>query len=410
MRKTNRFSLLAATSLGTMLVACGQPAEPGQDGQLLTPLTGPATYRDPRIMPIHRPGDASPMKTAPTAQLKYYGGHVIANVKVVPVYWGTGTMISASDMHGFYAAVVNNPYLDWLSEYDTNVKAVDGSTGTSQHIGRGTVDAKDYVITPSIKSTALSDSDVSTELSHQIDIKAVPAPDANTIYMIHFPLHTTIDLGGSGSCSAFCAYHSTLSKGGQSVYYAVLPYMGTGSGCEGGCGSATKDLDNQSSVSSHEMVEAITDGEIGLVTGSIGKPAAWYDSTNGEIGDICNAEQGALPGTSYTIQKEWSNKAGACITSGGGACTPSCTGKSCGDDGCGGSCGTCASGQTCNSSGQCVGGGGTCAHDKCKTGKKLSASCDPCVMQICDADSYCCSSKWDSTCVSEVADVCGESC
>jgi hypothetical protein len=33
----------------------------------------------------------------------------------------------------------------------------------------------------------------------------------------------------------------------------------------------------------------------------------------------------------------------------GGTCTPSCTGKNCGDDGCGGSCGTCSGGQTCNS-------------------------------------------------------------
>lgn len=40
-------------------------------------------------------------------------------------------------------------------------------------------------------------------------------------------------------------------------------------------------------------------------------------------------------------------------------CTPQCSGKQCGDDGCGGSCGNCASGTSCNASGQCVGGGGS---------------------------------------------------
>ena len=35
-------------------------------------------------------------------------------------------------------------------------------------------------------------------------------------------------------------------------------------------------------------------------------------------------------------------------------CQPNCSGRQCGDDGCGGSCGTCASLHTCNSSGQCV--------------------------------------------------------
>jgi hypothetical protein len=38
---------------------------------------------------------------------------------------------------------------------------------------------------------------------------------------------------------------------------------------------------------------------------------------------------------------------GACVTS-GGSCTANCTGKTCGDDGCGGLCGTCTEGQWCN--------------------------------------------------------------
>lgn len=38
-------------------------------------------------------------------------------------------------------------------------------------------------------------------------------------------------------------------------------------------------------------------------------------------------------------------------------CTPNCTGKECGSDGCSGSCGTCPTGETCQN-GVCVGGGG----------------------------------------------------
>jgi hypothetical protein len=46
----------------------------------------------------------------------------------------------------------------------------------------------------------------------------------------------------------------------------------------------------------------------------------------------------------------------ACIPT-AGACVPNCTGRVCGDDGCGGSCGTCQTGQSCNNStGQCVAG------------------------------------------------------
>ncbi len=41
---------------------------------------------------------------------------------------------------------------------------------------------------------------------------------------------------------------------------------------------------------------------------------------------------------------------GACT---GGACVPQCSGRTCGDDGCGGSCGTCGSGGACSETGQC---------------------------------------------------------
>jgi len=36
-----------------------------------------------------------------------------------------------------------------------------------------------------------------------------------------------------------------------------------------------------------------------------------------------------------------------------GGCTPSCSGKQCGTDGCGGSCGACPAGQMCSATGQC---------------------------------------------------------
>src|SRR5258708_26568886 len=89
--------------------------------------------------------------------------------------------------------------------------------------------------------------------------------------------------------------------------------MQAGSGCASGCGNSTV-FNNYTSVSSHEYAEAITEAEVGIAT-VIGPPHAWYDSTNGEIGDICNGQQGsyAANGTTYTIQLEFSNAANNCI-------------------------------------------------------------------------------------------------
>ena len=43
------------------------------------------------------------------------------------------------------------------------------------------------------------------------------------------------------------------------------------------------------------MIETVTDAEVGMAS-AFGPPLAWYDTTNGEIGDICNAQQGTIVG------------------------------------------------------------------------------------------------------------------
>ncbi len=51
----------------------------------------------------------------------------------------------------------------------------------------------------------------------------------------------------------------------------------------------------------------------------IARPLAWYDSTNGEIGDICNGQQQAITGAdgqTYTVQQEFSNLQNNCVVSG----------------------------------------------------------------------------------------------
>jgi serine protease len=168
----------------------------------------------------------------------------------------------------------------------------------------------------------IDDSAIQAEIAAQISAGTLPAPTDNVIYMTSFPTGKTITQGGSSSCVQFCAYHGTFKIGTQNVYYGVLPAL-TG-GCASGCGGAPTAFQNQQSVASHELIEAVTDAEVGLAT-VIGPPLAWYDQTNGEIGDICNAQQGTFTGTDgngYTIQKEFSNQQNDCITTRAVGTTP----------------------------------------------------------------------------------------
>jgi hypothetical protein len=304
----------------------------------LVPCHGRASNSNPALqggprhpVPVRPPGASAPLTA--TAHLVYYGGPVISNVEVVQVLWGEGPFQpfvrdpAPPSLASFYAAITRSAYMDWLAEYDTGIVAASGTAGTNQRIRRGTF-LGTYTITPSsaLGSGSIDDAQIQTELSRQLASGALPAPtrDAdgrpNTVYMLHFPRGTTVTDGGSRSCviGGFCAYHGTIARAGGDLFYTVLPDMSPGSGCDRGCGDDPDPFHDQTSIASHELVELATDPEVGLATSTL-PPLAWYDVANGEIGDICNGQQGRIvggDGLTYTVQLEWSNHAGACVVTG----------------------------------------------------------------------------------------------
>jgi hypothetical protein len=52
------------------------------------------------------------------------------------------------------------------------------------------------------------------------------------------------------------------------------------------------------------------------------------------------------------------------------------------------------------------GSGGTCAHEPYVTGSALASGCSACVAAVCAADSYCCTTSWDSVCVNKANQRC----
>jgi hypothetical protein len=291
---------------------------------------------------MHPPPSQPSAFAAPAgAHLTYYGGRVVSNLQVVQVLYGTGSYLSqvssttSPSLATFYQGVLNSPYVDWLTEYNTTTQV---GPRSNQIIGRGTF-AGQYAITPSSANnrSTISDSNIQSELAAQITAGHLPAPTSdaagnpNTYYAIFFPHGKTISLGGVRSCAAggFCAYHGTIANvpGFGEVYYGVHPDMQAGSGCDTGCGNAATAFGNYTSVASHEMVETITDCEVGIASVDA-PPLAWYDDANGEIGDICNAQQGTIvggDGVTYTVQLEFSNTADACIVSKAPNATPTAT-------------------------------------------------------------------------------------
>src|ERR1051326_1224973 len=306
-------------------VAPQQPPAAGNAAQPLPvlnlqPKFHGVPWRDPNATP-GPVGFAAPAG----AHLSYFGGPIISNVQVIQVLYGSGSYNSqvagstSPTMGNFFADITSTGLISLLQQYNTNI-----SGGTGQVFGNGTF-AGLFQIVPAAgnNGSTITDTQIQSELLSQINAGHLPAPtldalgNPNTLYMIYFPPGKTISQGGSNSCQAggFCAYHGTTSStlNSKHVLYGVLPDMQAGSGCSSGCGSSTV-FGNYTSVTSHELVEAMTDADVGIAT-TFAAPLAWYDMTNGEIGDICNAQQGSYTanGTTYTIQLEFSNSANNCV-------------------------------------------------------------------------------------------------
>ena len=241
-----------------------------------------------RIVPLH--GYASHQHLLPAAapKLTYRKGPLLKAAEVFTIFWGNGWKTKPQSemiakLNAFFDFILTSTAVDQLSEYNTGAfKIAHGRrTGTA-------------TITTGSPGASVTDSALQTFLKQQIAAAKVPKTTANTLYFIYLPPGVRVVMGGASSCQAFCGYHNAI---GSTVFYAVMPYPGC-TGCAGGLAV----FDALTSTSSHELCEAITDPIPGR---------GWYDDANGEIGDIC-AWQTKKVGD-YTVQLEWSNKAGACV-------------------------------------------------------------------------------------------------
>jgi hypothetical protein len=238
----------------------------------------------PLAMPDHvrgRPLDHPPYQP-PAPHLTYRNGPLIRSAQVFTIYWGSAWSDTLSGLapqiNQFFSFILTSSLIDQLTEYSVPNFAISHGNFV------GTVS----ISTPA-PGTSVTDAAIQKMLKQEIAGSAVPAPSANTLYFIYLPPGVTVTMGGSSSCQAFCGYHNHISG---RIFYAAMPYPG----CNGCLGSLST-FDAITSVSSHELCEAITDPIPGQ---------GWYDDTFGEIGDICAWKTKKIG--NYVVQQEWSNR------------------------------------------------------------------------------------------------------
>jgi hypothetical protein len=207
---------------------------------------------------------------------------------VFTFFWGDGWQAQPQaglmqQVIQFFDYIVTSPLVDQMAEYSVAGNAI----GHGANLGASPIAAT--------LGQSVDDSVIQQFIQQEISTNsAVPQPTPNSLYFVFLPPGVAVSLGGSSSCVTFCGYHSDIN--GQ-LFYAVMPYPSC-AGCSGG----VTEFDALTATASHELCEAITDPVPGQ---------GWYDDNNGEIGDICAWQTKKLG--AYTVQLEWSNRAGGCI-------------------------------------------------------------------------------------------------
>jgi hypothetical protein len=255
---------------------------------------------------------------ASAATLTYEGGPIMSSARWVEVVWGNGLASENMSLPGYVGAYLADDAAD--SGKTTNVFAIDAQYSTpSQVLAYNQNFAGSYEIAPAkcggATACSLKESEIETELAGQIAGAKLPAPTGNgltTAYVVLFPKSITItDNSANQSGSTWCAEHGSKTlAGGSHMIFAMVPDLGE----SGGCGALTTANDNVILDVSHQQNEMLTDPLI--AQGEMG----WYDTTNGEIGDICVAAgvdygEETIGAHKWFVQNEWSNVDNKCEVS-----------------------------------------------------------------------------------------------
>jgi hypothetical protein len=310
----NRNTLLCAArgallvSVGFALYACSSASAPSAPA-----ATAPATDAGTAVDTMSDDGgDASAMVIYPAAhasspQVVDYGGPVVTSPIIVPVTFGSDPLQAEIDK--FVAAFDTTTYWgDVTREYG----ASPAKAGTPVHL-------------TDVPGATVDDAAIQALLADRLDgtHPEWPAASPQNVYVLFYPPGTTVTMQGGTSCTDFHGYHYEVPlKTAGKVAYAVISRCDTLPELPSATG-----VDYVAAVSSHEILEAITD--------PYPSSAPAYAATDqdhlafsffglAELGDMCALIGQAFftpPDFSYPVTRFWSNKIAA-DTHGHDPCIP----------------------------------------------------------------------------------------
>jgi hypothetical protein len=227
--------------------------------------------------------------------LIYHGGTVLAQAKVVFIFWGPSFNNAASPDYSYARTLQadrnqlgSSPEWAVIEEFRAN----------PTNLGSGTPDWFDTSTPP----TNVTDSTVQAEINRYL---ASHAYNSSTIYEVVIPKTSYSSSGTSTSCGgpalAYCAYHGHYSGASGTVIYSIQPYPS----CSGCRISGWSDVHDEEVSFCKETREAATNPANG----------GWWDNTTGEEADDKCAWSPTpfIDANGYACPYEWSNTLNRCV-------------------------------------------------------------------------------------------------
>jgi hypothetical protein len=293
----------ATSDTGAMMTDAGPDADGGADSSQPDARrdSGPVDTGAPDVQPDAPFVEATHSLPIVTSQ----GGPVIADPELVTITYADDTNRTVEEQIGAFLVQSS-----WIA-----------TAGAEYGVGNGT--HANVELTQS-SPTTIDDSGIQAFIASLITAGTAPDPVAdagagvrsNAIYMIYFPLTTTVSVAGSTLCQYSGGgyhYESSVNANGHSFAYAVV------SPCSGGVPATPPE--NLVWTTSHELIEACTDPFVASAPGYvIFDTTQPWSSMGGEVGDLCTFLLPQWSEGPYTaIQRVYSN---AAAMAGGAPCIP----------------------------------------------------------------------------------------
>ncbi len=262
-------------------------------------ILGTETMIEPRVAPTPA--------AAAFPHFTYHGGPVITCAWIYTSFWGSQWLTDpahvtrAGRLCQFHADVLQSGFMNVLSQY---------GAGFGAGAGGAFIQASFVTGVPA----TLDETNIHATIQSCINADVFPEPPSpsNNALIVYLDDAHAVDDPGAGLVlcepthdTAF-GYHSFFdTAAGHPFYYAIIPSLTDGclhNSCSSDAGCSLHLSEPQEArltqVASHEFAEMVTDPELN----------AWFDSSGGENGDICNGESDVITvsGRTWTVQRTYS--------------------------------------------------------------------------------------------------------